>query len=76
VPQVDSALPIAGAALGGPAAGAVVYLLDRVLGIGKKINKAAEIRYHVGGSWDKPQIDIEKAPRNVSNPRNKSVNPY
>ncbi len=79
VPQVDSALPIAGAALGGPAAGAVVYLLDRMLGIGKQINKAAEIRYHVGGSWDAPKIDIEKAPAsasNASNPRNKPVNPY
>ena len=79
VPQVDSALPIAGAALGGPAAGAVVYLFDRVLGLGKQINKAAEIRYHVGGSWDAPKIDVEKAPQNASNasnPRNKSVNPY
>lgn len=79
IPHVDSALPIAGAALGGPAAGAVVYLLDRVLGLGKQINKAAEIRYHVGGSWDAPKIDVEKAPKNAANsanPHNRSVNPY
>ncbi|WP_337817394.1 YhdP family protein [Acidihalobacter sp.] len=79
VPQVDSALPIASAAIGGPAAGAVVFLLDRVFGIGKQINKAAEIKYHVGGSWDAPKITVEKAPQNASNPtnrRNRSVNPY
>ncbi|APZ43591.1 YhdP family protein [Acidihalobacter ferrooxydans] len=68
VPQIDSALPIAGTVLGGPAVGAVVYLLDRVLGIGKQLNKAAELKYHVGGSWSAPVIKLENVPHNAGGP--------
>lgn len=71
LPQVDSALPLAGAAIGGPAAGAAVYLLDRLLGLGRQLNKAAEIKYHVSGSWDSPQIKVENAPRQMPNPANR-----
>ncbi|AOV17546.1 TIGR02099 family protein [Acidihalobacter aeolianus] len=59
VPQVQSTVAIAGAVLGGPVTGAALFLLDRLLGIGKQINKAAEFRYHVTGPWDAPKVQAE-----------------
>ncbi len=56
IPQISSTVTIAGAIAGGPAVGAVLYLLDRVLGVGKQINKLVAVRYHVGGSWTDPKI--------------------
>ncbi|AOU98620.1 TIGR02099 family protein [Acidihalobacter yilgarnensis] len=59
VPQVQSTVAIAGAVLGGPVAGATLFLLDRLLGLGKQLNKAAEFRYRVTGPWDAPKIQPE-----------------
>lgn len=59
VPQVQSTVAIAGAVLGGPVTGAALFLLDRLLGLGKQINKAAEFRYRVTGPWDAPKIVAE-----------------
>lgn len=59
IPQVQSTVAIAGAVIGGPVTGAALFLLDRILGIGKQIDKAAAFRYHVSGSWQAPKIQAE-----------------
>lgn len=71
VPQVQSTLTIAGAVLGGPATGAVLYFLDRFLGIGKQLNRVVEFHYHVSGSWNAPKVkpENEAAKRQLSKPR-------
>jgi uncharacterized protein (TIGR02099 family) len=56
VPRLRSTLPIVGALLGGPVTGAVVLLVERVLGIGDQMEEAARVEYFVTGSWSDPEI--------------------
>ena len=53
-PKVSGTLPVAGGLLFGLEIGAVIMLLDRLLG--EEINKASSREYHVTGSWDAPVI--------------------
>lgn len=79
VPQVQSTVAIAGAVLGGPVAGAALFLLDRLLGVGKQINKAAEFRYHVTGPWDAPKVQAEGDDRSAGPPKGRNApqtNPF
>jgi uncharacterized protein YhdP len=52
---VGSALPIAGALVGGPVAGAAVFLAERVLQ--KGIERATRDQYRLTGSWDDPVLE-------------------
>jgi len=54
VPQVTSTLPLAGA-IAAPPVGAAIYLGQKVLG--ETLDKVAEQRYHVTGTWADPKID-------------------
>lgn len=54
VPQVTSTLPLAGA-IAAPPVGAAIYLGQKVLG--GPLDKVAEQRYHVTGTWAEPKID-------------------
>ena len=56
VPRLRSTLPIVGALVGGPVAGAVVLLVERVLGIGDQVEEAARVEYFVTGPWSEPEI--------------------
>ncbi|TVP82004.1 MAG: TIGR02099 family protein [Thioalkalivibrio sp.] len=56
VPRLRSTLPIVGALLGGPVTGAVVLLVERVLGIGDQMEEAARVEYFVTGPWSDPEI--------------------
>jgi len=59
VPHVGSSLPIVGALAGGPIGAAAGLAVQGILG--KGLNKAAGKRYHVTGSWDKPEFTpVEK----------------
>ncbi|OOG25890.1 TIGR02099 family protein [Thioalkalivibrio denitrificans] len=58
-PRVGSTLPVAGALLGGPVAGAAVFILDRVLGMGRGIDEAARVEYSVTGTWDDPVVEVQ-----------------
>lgn len=52
---VGSALPIAGAIVGGPVAGAAVFVAERVLQ--KGIEQATRYQYRLTGSWDDPVLE-------------------
>jgi uncharacterized protein YhdP len=54
VPQVTSTLPLAGA-IAAPPVGAAIYLGQKMLG--GTLDKVAEQRYHVTGTWADPRID-------------------
>ncbi len=62
VPRLRSALPIAGALLGGPVTGAAVLLVERVLGIGDHMEEAARVEYHVTGPWATPRVETRVEP--------------
>ncbi len=53
-PQVGGSLPIAGAVLGGPVVGALVFLAQQLLN--KPLDQVSTIRYHLGGTWSNPEI--------------------
>lgn len=54
VPHIGNSLPIIGAVVGGPVGVAIGLAVQGVLGHG--LNKAASVRYHISGPWDKPEI--------------------
>ena len=61
VPQVYSAtVPIAGAVVGGPVAGAALYLLGKINSLDQKFNRGTTIEYRITGSWDKPRVERVK----------------
>jgi uncharacterized protein YhdP len=53
-PQWGGALPIAGAIVGGPVAGAAVFVAERLLQ--KGIEQATRYQYRLTGSWDDPVL--------------------
>ena len=72
VPDFSANIPLATALLGGPIAGAVVFLAGKVTDIGDKINEAIVMRYTLKGSWEDPQVDFIEAPKiNRLNPGDK-----
>ncbi len=53
-PRLDATLPVAGAIVGGPAAGVAVLLAQQALS--RKLEKAQRITYNISGTWDDPQV--------------------
>ena len=53
-PHLTASLPLAGALLGGPVAGGVLYAIDKLLK--KTIDKITQYKYTITGSWDDPNI--------------------
>lgn len=53
-PHVTASLPLAGALVGGPVAGGVLYALDKLFK--STIDKITEVQYTITGSWDDPEI--------------------
>ena len=54
-PDVTGGLPLAGALLGGPIAGGVVFALNKLLQ--PAIDDITRYQYTVTGSWDDPQVE-------------------
>ena len=54
-PDLTGGLPLAGALLGGPIAGGVVFALDKILR--STIDDITRYQYTVTGSWDDPQVE-------------------
>ncbi|HRX70050.1 MAG: TIGR02099 family protein [Gammaproteobacteria bacterium] len=54
-PQLGGALPIAGAIVGGPVAGAAMFVAERLLQ--KGIEQATRYQYRLSGSWDDPVLE-------------------
>ncbi|MEJ2059813.1 MAG: YhdP family protein [Gammaproteobacteria bacterium] len=65
-PQLTSTLPIAGALFGGLGVGAALMILENTLGIGKRIDESAIVRYTVMGPWNNPKV----TPLNETPPKN------
>lgn len=53
IPNLDATLPIAGTIAGGPVAGIAVYVAQKLVTSGDKINR---FEYSLTGSWDAPEI--------------------
>ncbi len=62
VPNFSSGLPVASALLGGPIAGAALYLLDKLTDVGSKVDEILALRYHLHGDWEAPQIEFQGVP--------------
>ena len=58
IPGVGSTLTVIGAVTGGPVTAAAVHLFQKIFGI----NKIAEYRYSVKGSWKDPEVKLLSAP--------------
>ena len=54
IPHIYSAVPIAGAVIAGPAAGAALYLLGKIPGFSDALGKGTKMEYHLTGPWDDP----------------------
>ncbi|MCB1776766.1 MAG: TIGR02099 family protein [Candidatus Competibacteraceae bacterium] len=59
-PHLGGALPIAGAIVGGPAAGAAIFVAERLLQ--KGIEQATQYQYQLTGSWDDPVFELRQIP--------------
>ena len=53
-PDLDTLLPLAASAVGGPVTGVATFLAQQVLG--DRINRAYRFDYEVTGAWDDPQL--------------------
>ncbi|HET7268869.1 MAG TPA: YhdP family protein [Oleiagrimonas sp.] len=56
IPHIGNSLPIVGAVVGGPVGAAAGFLVQGLLGNG--LDKVASARYHITGSWGKPEITL------------------
>lgn len=65
IPEVSATLPIAGAAVAGPAGAAVVWLGQKLLG--SQLNKITAYDYTIKGNWDNPVIKKDKTSKNTLN---------
>ncbi|MFN2348701.1 MAG: YhdP family protein [Thioalkalivibrio sp.] len=61
-PRVGSALPVAGLILGGPVGGVAVFVMDKILGMGKRIDEAARVEYLITGPWAQPHVEVVAQP--------------
>jgi uncharacterized protein YhdP len=53
--DVGSALPVAAVVAGGPVVGAAVLLFSQIFK--EPLKGVARAYYHIGGSWDDPQVE-------------------
>ncbi len=58
IPGVGSTLTLIGAVTGGPATAAAVHLFRKLFGL----DRIAEYKYSVTGSWEKPKVELLSAP--------------
>ncbi len=65
IPEVSATLPLAGAAVAGPAGAAVVWVGQRILG--DQLNQVTAYDYTIKGNWDKPEIKKDKTSGNTLN---------
>ena len=65
IPNVSATLPIAGAAVAGPAGAAVAWVGQKILG--EQLNKITAYDYTVKGTWDEPVIERDKTSKKTLN---------
>jgi len=62
IPGVGSTLTVIGTVAGGPLIGAAVHFIQKLFGV----DRLAEYKYTVTGSWDKPDVKLVSAPKHKS----------
>ncbi|MCW8929564.1 MAG: DUF3971 domain-containing protein [Gammaproteobacteria bacterium] len=65
IPEVSATLPLAGAAVAGPAGAAVVWVGQKILG--DRINQVTAYDYTIKGDWENPVIKKDKTSQNTLN---------
>ncbi len=58
IPEISASLPLAGAAVAGPAGAAVVWLGQKI--IGDQLNKVTALHYTITGDWETPIVKRDK----------------
>ncbi|MDQ1363494.1 MAG: hypothetical protein QG652_1355 [Pseudomonadota bacterium] len=66
VPGVGNTLTLIGTVAGGPITGVVVHIFQKLL----RVDRIAQYKYTVKGSWDKPSVTLIDAPETVNNENN------
>nr|WP_251365750.1 AsmA-like C-terminal region-containing protein [Coxiella-like endosymbiont of Rhipicephalus sanguineus] len=56
MPNITSTLPLLVGLAGGPLAGVITWIANQVLA--PHVGKAAEVNYHIVGSWNKPVVTL------------------
>ena len=51
---------LAAIAIGAPAVGGALFLVDRL--IGDRLSRFASVTYHISGDWQQPDISLVKKP--------------
>ncbi len=54
-PSISTTIPLTGALAGGPAVGAALLIIQKI--VGKQVDKVSTTKYTITGSWDNPSID-------------------
>jgi uncharacterized protein (TIGR02099 family) len=62
MPDLYASVPIAGAIVAGPAAGAALYVLGKLPGVSQALEEGGKIEYQVTGSWDGPSVERLNVP--------------
>ncbi|WP_198264169.1 YhdP family protein [sulfur-oxidizing endosymbiont of Gigantopelta aegis] len=65
IPDVSATLPLAGAAVAGPAGAAVVWVGQKILG--DQLNRVTAFDYTIKGNWDNPVIKKDKTSKTTLN---------
>lgn len=73
IPEFSATLPLAGAAVAGPAGAAVAWVGQRLLG--DQLNRVSAFDYTIKGNWDKPIIEREKTGLKTLNSLKQLFNP-
>ena len=68
IPGVGSTLTVIGAVTGGPVTAVAVHLFQKLFGI----NKIAQYKYSVTGSWENPEVKLIAAPESSSGEANEN----
>ena len=58
-PKLTASLPVAGALVGGPVAGGVLFAVEKLFG--RSIDQISQFQYTMTGSWDNPVIEKLKS---------------
>ena len=73
VPDLHGALPLAATAAGGPVAGAAALVIGKIAG--KQLDRIAEMRYSVTGTWEEPVIERIRQPGVTDDENDTSYDP-
>jgi uncharacterized protein (TIGR02099 family) len=57
MPDLYAGVPIAGAIVAGPAAGAALYLLGKLPGVSQALEEGGKIEYQLTGPWEEPKVE-------------------